>query len=57
VAWRPPAELSEEAIAAELSSLGARPWQIGLVAPLITDAFRNPQPLPEKETKAAAPTD
>jgi ribonuclease D len=41
-------------VAAELSSLGAREWQIGLVAPLITHAFLNPQPLPEKEPKGAA---
>jgi len=53
VAWRPPAELSEEAIAEELSELGARPWQIELTAPLITSAFLNPQPLPPKEPKAA----
>jgi ribonuclease D len=36
VAWRPPADISEAAIAEELSELGARPWQVGLVAPLIT---------------------
>lgn len=52
VAWRPPSDLNEETVAAELSSLGARAWQIDLVAPLITDAFLNPQPLPDKETKA-----
>ncbi|MDR6417132.1 HRDC domain-containing protein [Pseudarthrobacter sulfonivorans] len=57
VAWRPPAEISEEAVATELRALGAREWQIGLVAPLITHAFLHPQPLPPKETKAAAPTD
>jgi ribonuclease D len=50
VAWRPPSDLNEEAVAAELSSLGAREWQISLVAPLITEAFLNPQPLPAKET-------
>ncbi len=57
VAWRPPAELTEEAVATELRALGAREWQIGLVAPLITHAFLNPQPLPPKETKAAASTE
>ncbi|GAA1771797.1 ribonuclease D [Pseudarthrobacter sulfonivorans] len=51
LAWRPPSDLNEETVAAELSSLGAREWQIGLVAPLITDAFLNPQPLPDKEPK------
>lgn len=57
VAWRPPAELTEEAVATELRALGAREWQIGLVAPLVTHAFLNPQPLPPKETKAAASTE
>ncbi|HKS03071.1 MAG TPA: ribonuclease D, partial [Arthrobacter sp.] len=53
VAWRPPADLSEAAIADELRELGARPWQVGLVAPLITTAFLNPQPLPPKEAREA----
>jgi ribonuclease D len=51
VAWRPPSDLDEEGVATELRALGAREWQIGLVAPLITDAFLNPRPLPDKETK------
>jgi ribonuclease D len=51
VAWRPPADISEAAIAEELCELGARPWQVGLVAPLITTAFLNPQPLPPKEAR------
>ncbi|HCB58515.1 MAG TPA: ribonuclease D, partial [Arthrobacter bacterium] len=54
VAWRPPSDITEETVAAELSTLGARQWQIGLVAPLITGAFLNPHPLPAKETKATA---
>lgn len=54
VAWRPPADITEETVAAELRALGAREWQVGLVAPLITAAFLNPQPLPPKEPKAAA---
>ena len=53
IAWRPPAEISEETVAGELRALGAREWQVGLVAPLITAAFLNPQPLPPKEPKAA----
>lgn len=57
VAWRPPAEITEEAVATELRTLGAREWQIGLVAPLITAAFLNPQPLPPKESKATAPSE
>jgi ribonuclease D len=54
VAWRPPADISEVTVAAELRALGAREWQVQLVAPLITAAFLNPQPLPPKEPKAAA---
>ncbi|MHA7289487.1 HRDC domain-containing protein [Arthrobacter sp. MDT3-24] len=57
VAWRPPSGITEEAVAAELRALGAREWQIGVVAPLLTDAFLNPQPLPAKETKATAATE
>lgn len=51
IAWRPPADITEESVSKELRDLGAREWQIGLVAPLITAAFRNPQPLPPKELK------
>ena len=51
VAWRPPTELAEASIAAELRSLGAREWQVELTAPLITKAFLDPQPLPPKEPK------
>ncbi|MBA4103619.1 MAG: ribonuclease D, partial [Arthrobacter sp.] len=54
VAWRPPADVSEDAIAAELRALGARDWQVELAAPLISDAFLHPQPLPAKEPKADA---
>jgi ribonuclease D len=51
IAWRPPAEIKEAAIADELRGLGARPWQVDLVTPLITEAFLNPQPLPPKEAR------
>jgi ribonuclease D len=54
VAWRPPAELSEDGVAEELQNLGARQWQIELTAPLISEAFLSPGPLPEKAPKAAA---
>ena len=54
IAWRPPADVSEETVAAELRALGAREWQVELVAPLIAAAFLNPQPLPPKEPRAAA---
>lgn len=51
IAWRPPPEIKEAAIADELRGLGARPWQVDLVTPLITEAFLNPQPLPPKEAR------
>ncbi|MDJ0320306.1 HRDC domain-containing protein [Pseudarthrobacter sp. PS3-L1] len=50
VAWRPPSDISMETVAESLRDLGAREWQLGLVVPLITHAFLNPQPLPEKPT-------
>jgi ribonuclease D len=54
VAWRPPAELSEEGVAEELANLGARQWQIEITAPLIAEAFVNPEPLPAKEPRVPA---
>jgi ribonuclease D len=54
VAWRPPADISQETVAVELRTLGAREWQVGVVAPLLTAAFLNPEPLPAKEAKAPA---
>lgn len=54
VCWRPPARVTEEAVAAELAALGARPWQIKHCAPLLTDAFLTPDPLPVKERKEQA---
>ncbi|WP_426995602.1 HRDC domain-containing protein [Pseudarthrobacter sp. N5] len=51
VSWRPPEDISEASVAAELRTLGAREWQIALTAPVITEAFLNPQPLPAKEPK------
>ncbi len=51
--WSPPkvadAEL-DEAVMAELRTLGARQWQIDLMAPIICDAIRNPaEPGPAAE--------
>ncbi|MHA7282732.1 HRDC domain-containing protein [Arthrobacter sp. TMS2-4] len=48
IAWRPPAEISLESVAAALADLGARPWQIEQVAAIITVAFLDPDPLPVK---------
>ncbi|GLF97782.1 ribonuclease D [Streptomyces yaizuensis] len=38
VCWEPPAEHSEAAVGAALAALGARPWQVELVAPLLARA-------------------
>ena len=46
--WSPPKVADDEldeAVAAELSALGARAWQIELMAPIITDAIRHPAPV------------
>lgn len=39
VAWQPPAESDAAGIAAALSALGARPWQVAETAQIIADAF------------------
>jgi ribonuclease D len=36
--WSPPPDLSEAGIAAGLSALGARPWQVAITAPIIAQA-------------------
>jgi ribonuclease D len=39
VCWEPPADLSRDGVAAALTALGARPWQVGLVSPLLVKAL------------------
>lgn len=39
VSWEPPAEADADAVAAALRGLGARQWQVALVAPVIAAAF------------------
>lgn len=39
LAWAPPGVPSVESIASRLSDLGARPWQIGIVAPILMTVF------------------
>lgn len=36
IAWEPPAEVTDTTVHAFLAALGARPWQRGLVVPVIT---------------------
>ncbi|NUS50583.1 MAG: hypothetical protein HOQ22_06010, partial [Nocardioidaceae bacterium] len=47
--WEPPdpeADDLVELVAARLTGLGARDWQVGLAAELLTEAIRSPDPLP-----------
>ncbi|MBD0735096.1 3'-5' exonuclease [Streptomyces sp. CBMA29] len=37
--WAPPANASEEVVAAQLADMGARPWQVELTTPLLTVAL------------------
>jgi ribonuclease D len=57
VLWSPPkvddAELNE-AVGAELRALGARQWQIDLMAPIISEAIRNPGEPDDAENSAPA---
>ncbi|MBT2512150.1 HRDC domain-containing protein [Arthrobacter sp. ISL-30] len=53
IAWRPPSTIDGATVAAELRALGAREWQVTLAAPILTEAFLNPQPLPPKQPKEA----
>jgi ribonuclease D len=59
VLWSPPKapdDELEEVVGAELSRLGARPWQVELMAPLITEAILHPAE-PAAEPEAAAEPD
>ena len=53
VAWRPPAEITLESVSAALVELGARPWQVEKTAAVLTVAFLDPDPLPEKVARTA----
>ncbi|HEY8294106.1 MAG TPA: HRDC domain-containing protein [Micrococcaceae bacterium] len=54
LSWRPPAEISAQSLSEQLAELGARPWQIENIVPMLVDAFLNPEPLPPKESKTVA---
>lgn len=47
VAWDPPAPATPEAITIALEALGARPWQTGLTAQVIAQAFVDASQVPE----------
>jgi ribonuclease D len=63
VLWTPPKVADDEleaAVAAELLRLGARQWQVDLMAPLITEAIRSPkesQTETRTETRTETPTE
>jgi ribonuclease D len=44
LAWRSVTPLTEAAVRARLAELGARPWQIDLLAERLTTALRDPAP-------------
>jgi ribonuclease D len=44
LAWQPPAELSEDTVAAALAAGGARPWQVALTRGLLAEALRTSAP-------------
>ena len=46
VVWEPPSEPTTDAVGAALRSLGARAWQVNLVAGAIADALSTPEPTP-----------
>lgn len=61
VCWKPPTgateNLSIDAVEQALSDLGARQWQITLVAPALASALLEKEPLPVPEVSAAEVTE
>jgi ribonuclease D len=52
VLWKPPAADRadmEAAVSEELTALGARPWQIGITAPILTTSILDPKPIAAPE--------
>jgi ribonuclease D len=54
IAWTPPEPMSAEGVAASLSELGARPWQLELTAQPIAQAFVDAHQKPENESEASS---
>jgi ribonuclease D len=52
VAWTPPADSTAEGIAATLTELGARPWQVDATAQVIAQAFVEASQTPEDPSEA-----
>ncbi|MHA7155122.1 HRDC domain-containing protein [Arthrobacter sp. TMN-50] len=53
VAWRPPSDITLDSVSTALAELGARPWQVEKTAAVLTVAFLDPDPLPEKVVRTA----
>jgi ribonuclease D len=54
IAWTPPEPLTAENVAAALSDLGARPWQLELTAQPIAQAFVDAHQNPQNEPEASS---
>lgn len=54
LSFEPPSEIDIESISARLKDLGARPWQIGLTAGRISEAFTRAA-FPERDPESTAP--
>ena len=58
LAWQPPAEVSEQSVAAALTASGARRWQVQQVAAALAAALPEPpEPQSDPDDSAAAPSD
>jgi ribonuclease D len=42
LAWTPPEKLDVDAVSDVLAGMGARPWQVGVLADQLTAALRDP---------------
>ncbi|MFQ4149348.1 HRDC domain-containing protein [Arthrobacter sp. LAPM80] len=51
--WRPPSDITVDSVSERLAELGARPWQVNMIASMLTEALVHPDPLPPKETRDA----
>ncbi len=52
LAWKPPTELTREAVEAALVAAGARPWQRAQTVDLLVDALADPEPDGSADTPA-----
>ncbi len=57
LAWRPVSPLTEDGVRARLAELGARAWQVDLLAARLTAALRVPPPAPPVAAAEPAPVE